>query len=67
MMALILQGQDETHSLGGSMMGHHQHHRLQDQAPRPLLAPPPLSPQAKPQLSAELMGLRELMLTNKRA
>lgn len=35
--------------------------------PSPLLAPPVLSPQAKPQLSAELMGLAELMLTNKRA
>lgn len=35
--------------------------------PLPLLAPPALSPQAKPQLSAQLMGLGGLMLTNKRA
>lgn len=37
-------GQDETRS----HVGHRGHHRPQDQAPRPPLAPPPVSPQAKP-------------------
>lgn len=58
---MALQGRGHTH------MGHHGCHQLQEQAPSPLLAPPALSPQAKPRLSAELMGLGELMLTNKRA
>lgn len=58
---MALQGQGHT------LMGHLGCPQLQEQAPSPLWAPAELSPQAKPRLSAELMGLGQIMLTNKRA